>query len=230
MTWNFLILSLLFLIPGMLVYAVRPDLRTAIHRMSVCALPFALTERFFYPDYWEPRFLFDLADHIGFGLEDILFVVGLAAFTTTAYPAFFRKTYETQHVETGRVRVFRAVKILLLTFIGVGLVVALRIPMIYGSIVIMTIAFAGLCLIRHDLLVPGLLGGLVSLGIYTLLCWLFEWMLPGVFDLAWHTDQFLNLFIAGIPLEELLYGFTSGMIATVFYPFVFEIRYVSLKK
>ena len=68
--YPFLVLSLLFLIPGVLFYALRPDIRRLLRLTLLASLPFATTEFLFYPTYWEPRTLFDLVPRIGFGIED----------------------------------------------------------------------------------------------------------------------------------------------------------------
>lgn len=66
--YDFLVLAALCLVPGAVIAAGRPDLRPLMRRMSLASLPFAATEALSYPEYWHPRFLFDLADHIGFGI------------------------------------------------------------------------------------------------------------------------------------------------------------------
>ena len=219
MKYNFLVLAVLFLLPGALIFLLRRDLRRVIGVMAAWSLPFAFTEYFFYPEYWQPEFLFDLADVVGFGLEDFVFVVGLAAFTTTAYPFVFRREYVQLEaaVAPGRRAGFA---ILGVTFALVGVVFVLRIPMIYGSVGIMIAVTAALCARRRDLAAPGGLGGLTAMGVYGLLCLVFGFIFPDIFALAWNTDKFLNVFVLGIPVEELLYGFAAGAAATVFYPFV----------
>ena len=52
MEYNFLILTFIFWIPGILIYVLRFDLRRIIHLMAAFSLPFALTEWLFYPEYW----------------------------------------------------------------------------------------------------------------------------------------------------------------------------------
>ena len=79
--------------------------------------------------------------------------------------------------------------------------------------------------LRRDLLMPALTGGGLSLVIYSILCLCLQILSPDVFQLEWHTHRFLNLFVLGIPIEELIYGFVAGMIGTVFYPFVFRMRF-----
>jgi len=225
MAYNFLILSLFFLLPGTLIFMIRSDLRGAIVVMALCSIPFAFTESLFYPSYWEPKFLFDLADRIGFGLEDFLFVIGLGAFTSTAYAFFLGAHYEALgDVQPGTI-VKRYVAVMSTAFALILIVRFLDIEMIYGSFGIMLGVGGFIGLRRKDLIVPGLLGGLLSMFVYSLLSLGFAWIIPGVYNLAWHTEKFLNVFILGIPLEELIYGFASGVAATVFYPYAFYQRF-----
>jgi hypothetical protein len=100
--------------------------------------------------------------------------------------------------------------------------------MIYGSLVIMTVVSTAAWIVRPDLLWPSLCGGGLAMAVYTILCLAFAVLIPEVFSLTWHTDQFLNVFIFGIPFEEWLYGFCCGMAATWFYPFVTHQRFVRI--
>lgn len=225
MTYNFLILSLLFMIPGIIIYALRKDLRRVIHIMALCSIPFAFTERFFYPSYWEPVFLFNLIDIIGFGVEDILFVTGLAAFTSTSYAFCTKQFYLPIQKLNPKQIIYRCLMVLIPTFLLVGLLVLFGVRMIYGSLFIMVFISSIITLFRKDLFRAGLSGGFFSTVIYTLLCLCIALLFPDIFQLTWHTDQFLNLFILGIPVEEILYAYASGMIATLFYPFVFQLSF-----
>lgn len=220
MEYNFLVLSLLFLVPGGIIFVVRPDLRRVIGLMALCSIPFAFTERLFYPSYWEPRFLFDLADRIGFGIEDVLFVVGLASFTSTAYAFFTGARYRPVEQSSRPSLARRAGVVLGATLLLTGALAMARVPMIYGSLGIMLGVSGVLCVLRRDLILPALVGGLLSMMVYALLCLALARLLPRVFELTWHTERFLGRFVLGIPLEELMYGFGAGVAATVFYPYV----------
>jgi len=196
-----------------------------IHVMAFCSIPFAFTEHFFYPSYWEPVFLFDLADKIGFGIEDLLFVIGLSAFTSTAYAFFFGVRYCMINEFNLLSVIFKGLTVLVSAFLLIVLVVLLNIEMIYGSFGIMLGISCFIFIARKDLLIPGLIGGMLSTTVYSFLCLCLNALFPSIFKLTWHTDQFLNVFIMGIPLEELIYGFSSGVIATAFYPYVFSKRF-----
>lgn len=225
MSYNFLILSLLFLIPGLVIWFLRRDLRPVMLIMAACSIPFAFTESLFYPSYWEPRFLFDLADHIGFGIEDILFVVGLGAFTSTAYAFISRSLYEPMGRLAPRRVVLRCLAVFGVVFLLVAVIALLGIAMIYGSVVVMLGVAAFFCTRRRDLIKPTILGGLYTTAVYSVLCLVFMLLIPGVFQLTWHTEKFLNIFVLGIPLEEMLYAYGAGAAATSFYPYVLRRRF-----
>ena len=220
MTYDFLLLSLLFMLPGAVVFLARPDLRRGMGMCAMASLPFAATERFFYPEYWSPRFLFNFIDHIGFGVEDVLFVVALAAYMTTAYPFVFRKALQPRELGPLGPMVRRAaVFVLALLGLTTGLLL-LRVPILYGSFVAMLIGAGVMLVWRRDLVVPALLGAVLSTVTYAVVCLLYARLLPGVFGRVWHTERFLHRYVLGVPIEELAYGFCAGVAAAAFLPFV----------
>ncbi|MFO8084252.1 MAG: lycopene cyclase domain-containing protein [Desulfobacterales bacterium] len=229
MKYHFLLLSLIFAIPGVIIYWLRPDLRMVIRRLMLCSIPFAFTEFLFYPDYWKPEFLFDLANRIGFGIEDFLFVMGLSAFAGTVYPVVFQKSIRVHDVvSVGRI----AHRLVILALITIALTIVqiiLFVPMIYGSLITMLGVAAGITCFRRDLLVPLFLSGFLTTGVYISLCWMLLLFVPEIFRLNWNLDAFSATYVLGVPLEELMYGFAAGAVAGVFYPFVFSCRYVSYR-
>jgi hypothetical protein len=225
-TWNFLTLALLFALPGMLIWAWRPDLRRVIVRVIPFSLPFACTEFLFYPSYWEPAFLFDLGRRMGFGIEDIIFVAGLAAFTTTAYACGFNRAYAQLDSISFRSCCIRALWLFGLTGALLLMLLGAGIPVIYSSCLAMAAAALAMLWQRPDLIVPALLGGCISAATYFMLCLGAGAFLPGIFRNIWHTEKFLHIFIVGVPLEELLYGFSAGLVATAFYPYIFGRRFI----
>lgn len=229
MQYHFLILSLAFAVPGTLIYWLRPDLRIIIRRLILCSIPFAFTESLFYSDYWEPKFLFDLAARIGFGIEDFLFLMGLASFTGTGYAVVFRKAfYADLNVPGGYITL--RLSILALITIGLTLIqLMLSIPIIYGTFMTMVGIALGITWIRRDLVIPLFMGGLISTVVYFAVCRIVLLIIPEIFELNWNLEAFSAIFILGVPLEELLYSFGAGAIGSVFYPFVFSCRYVRWK-
>jgi hypothetical protein len=223
--YEFLVLSILFLAPGALVFARRPDLRPLMRWAALASLPFALTERWFYPEYWSPRFLFDLIDVLGFGIEDVIFVVALGAFTTTAYAFVFQRRLEPRGDRSTHRRL-RNTALLVLAVLALALsLLWLGLPMLFATVAAELLGAAAMVLLRRDLLTPVLLGGLIVTLVYGLLCAIFAQLIPGVFERIWHTEALIGRAIVGVPLEELLYAFASGAIATAAFPFVRDEAY-----
>lgn len=227
MKGDFLVLSLLCCIPGIFIYVCRRDLRTVIHTVSIVAVPFAFTERFFYPTYWEPFFLWDLANKIGFGIEDIIFVAGLGALTSTVYAFVFRKKFSDLSGKKRKTGALYSVAVLALAALLVVFARLTRVPMIYASLFIMFFISVGILYLRKDLILPAIIGGGITCMVYSLICILFSVLFKNVFHVVWHGEKFSNIFIMGILLEELLYGFAAGVAGTIFYPFITRRRFVS---
>jgi hypothetical protein len=229
--YNFLMLCLLFWIPAVLAYVGRPDLRRAMRLAALCSLPFAFSEFLFYPDYWAPTFLFDLGDRLGFGIEDFLFVSALAANAVSIYGVLSSRTYAPQDAQISPgAPLKRIASILALVLVLVVFAMKLSIPMIYGCIAIMTLISAALMILRRDLFLPALISG-IGLGVgYWILAAIYGWLYPGVFHTIWHTQALINVFLLGVPVEEILYGTTSGVAAVVFYGYAFGQRFVPLKE
>ncbi len=125
----------------------------------ITAIPFAFTESFFYPQYWEPVFLFNLIDYIGFGIEDILFVIGLAGFSSTSYAFVTNKKMISSN---SQMKWFTKLIIMFaLTFVAVFTVYILNIEMIYGAIVIMMMMSFAITIFRIDLIISSIFGVLL---------------------------------------------------------------------
>ncbi|MCX8043332.1 MAG: lycopene cyclase domain-containing protein [Desulfobacterota bacterium] len=228
MYYNFLIIATLFSLPGLIIWLCRKDLRPVITRMVPLALPFTFTEFLFFPDYWEPRFLFDLGERVGFGIEDFIFVAGLAAFTTTAYAVFNRKRYLPLEIINNAVIMKRCSSLFGLTVFLVATTVLLDIPIIYGSCATMMLVAAAIIAVRRDLLAPACLGALYSIATYYVVCVLCLIMIPDLFQTVWHSERFSKITVGGVPLEELCYGGAAGFCATVVYPYLFRMAFAPL--
>lgn len=218
-SYPFLVLSLLLLVPGGVIWALRRDLRGVMGWMALASLPFALTEWLFYPDYWSPPFLWGLVEVLGFGVEDVLFVVGLGAFSSTAYAFAFQQRYTAEAVVWRGVAA-RGGGLLGGIFLGVAAVAWLGAPMIYGALVLMGLGVGVMVWRRPELGAPSVAGCVIVAAVYTGLCLVFEALLPGVFATYWHTEALFDRFTLGVPVEEVLYAGASGASATAFYPFV----------
>lgn len=228
MRHEFLLLSLLFLVPGACFWLVRPDLRPLMARAVGISLPFATTEWLFYPEYWRPHFLFGLADRIGFGIEDVLFVSGLGAFASTAYAVAFRRTLVARGAPVSRPWL-RVAGVFALAAAAVAVQLVVGVPILYASVAAMVFVAGALLLARPDLVLPSALGALVSAVLYLGLCLVFGALVPGVFERTWRPSVLLPGRLLGVPLDEVLYGLGAGLGGTVVPAWAFGLGFAPLR-
>ncbi|RPI79467.1 MAG: hypothetical protein EHM45_02795 [Desulfobacteraceae bacterium] len=225
--YPFFSLDLLMAVPVLVLFLFREDLRRPMRRMALWSLPFALTECLFYPRYWDPPVLFDSIAYLGFSLEDFLFVALLGMLSAFSYAGLSRSGYKPLNpcfptkkmVRKGALIIGSAcLAAIFLVYWGLPAIYAAVGCMECGTILI-------LLFVRKDLRRPALYGGLATLAVYTLIALVLNLIIPGVFTRFWHTEELLNHYFAGIPIEELLYAFSAGFAATVFYPFVYSLKF-----
>lgn len=217
----FLFLALVVAIPGAFAYLLRADLRPPMRFAVALSLPFALTEPLFYPEYWRPAFLFDLADRIGFGIEDLLFVAALAAVSLASFPVAARRTFVP--VEGARRDRWHVARRLLgpcgVAALATGGLVLAGLPAIYAAPIAMVLAAARVAWARPDLVGPAVGGAAATTVVYHLACLSLAVASPQVFHTVWRTRELTGVFVLGVPLEELLYGAASGLAASSIVPY-----------
>jgi len=225
--YPFFCLDLLMAVPVLALFLLRKDLHRPMLRMALWSLPFALTEFLFYPRYWDPPVLFNSISYLGFSLEDFLFVALLGMLSAFSYAGLSRRGYEPfgpclltkKMVLNGFLPICGACLVaIFLVRIGWPALYAAVGCMGFGTILI-------LLFFRKDLCLPALYGGLATLAVYSLIALALNFLIPNVFERYWHTEELLNQYLNGIPVEEPIYAFSAGFAATVFYPFVYSLQF-----
>lgn len=226
MKHDYLVLSLMLVAPGALVLVLRPDLRRAVLLAAAASVPFAATERFFYGVYWTPSFAFDLVHLVGFGVEDVLCVTGLAASMTASYPVATRRRL----LDEGSLRASagRAAAAVTLTLALALALMASGIAPIFAAYAAMLTLVVGMVGARRDLLVPALVGGTLSALLYAATFLAYRALDPEFVARVWHTERLIHRFVVGVPVEELLYGWTAGTAGSIFYAYASGARFAPL--
>ena len=81
---------------------------------------------------------------------------------------------------------------------------------IYPAILCLAIGGITSSLCRPDLTVKRLVGGAAFLGLYSIFMLELVWLTPGYIPQVWNLSALSGVIVGGIPLEELLFGFTFG--------------------
>lgn len=179
---------------------------------SLLTATFGLTEPLFVPEYWNPPSLFNLAQATGFDIESLIFTFGIGGVAAVLYDALTRSSLEPVSLQEKQHHRRRLHGVMLLVPVGVfPTLYFLPWNPIYPGIVSMAAGALAAVICRPDLKVRTLIGGALFLLYYTLFMWALKWSAPGYIEHVWNLNALSGILIYGIPLEELLFGFSFGM-------------------
>lgn len=201
-----------FLVPWILLYALRPWDRVVMLRTSAFMALFGLTEPLFVPAYWNPPSLFELARRTGFDLESFIFAFALGGVGAVLYNGLTGK--EMAPLDDGERKHPRHrlhLITLLTTFVAFPILYVLPWNVIYASIAAMLVGTIAGLLCRPDLLRKTWVGGLLFLGFYTVFLFGLKWSAPGYIEKVWNLSALSGILLDGLPLEELLFGLSFGL-------------------
>ena len=206
-----LIWSSAFLLLWIVLFWASASQRGVMLRTSLYVALLGLTEPIFVPAYWNPPSLFELAQRTGFDAESVIFAFAIGGIGTVLYNAFTRRALvPVASAERGhpRHRLHRAA--LLVPFVLFVPLYFLRWNPIYPSITCLAVGAIASIACRRELARKTLIGALMFCGIYAVFLLGLRWLAPGYIELVWNLPALSGVLIAGIPLEELLYGLAFG--------------------
>jgi hypothetical protein len=201
-----------FLVPWALLYLTAASSRRHMVRVSAATSLLGLSEPIFVPKYWNPPSLFDLAQRTGFDIESFIFCFAIGGIGCVLYNAIARQDLrpvsgEERHSSRHR---FHALA-LMTPYLSFPLLYALSWNPIYPGIVALAIGAASTVGCRPELARKTLIGGVLFFALYTLFMAFLVVFTPGYIAQVWNLPDLSGVVIAGIPLEELAFGFTFGM-------------------
>ncbi|MEP7181924.1 MAG: lycopene cyclase domain-containing protein [Betaproteobacteria bacterium] len=214
MTFHYvwLLWSSAFLLPWVGLWLWAGPYRSTMWRASLATAPFGLTEPLFVPEYWNPPSLFELAQRTGFDIESLIFCFALGGVGAVLYNVVARRSLaplpSAEHVDV-RHRWHRVA--LLLPFVVFLLLYWLPWNPIYPAIAAMALGVIAGAVCRPDLATETLIGGLLFFFYYAVFMLALLWSAPGYIEQVWNLAALSGILVAGIPLEELVYGFAFGM-------------------
>ena len=192
--------------------------RRAMWCGSIFMAPFGLTEPFFVPEYWNPPSLFELAQRTGFDIESIIFSFAIGGIGAVLYNSLTRRHLEPVDPEVRHQSQHGWHRWALATpFVSFLVLLFLPWNPIYAGIAAMVLGAITSVLCRPDLKTNTLVGGVLFLAIYTLFLLGLKWSAPGYIEQVWNLKALSGVVIYGLPLEELLFGFSFGLVWTGIY-------------
>ncbi|MBI5155808.1 hypothetical protein HZA45_00885 [Candidatus Peregrinibacteria bacterium] len=212
----YFILSLILLFLWGMIFWLRADLRKKMIRASsIGGVAGILAELWYFTDYWKPPTLFGIAS---ISPEDFIVGFAITGIAMTAYDIVMHTTDRAG--ERPRQRAF-----LMLFLGGLFSLLIFGTGMKLNSCIVSEAAFIGaaliMCILRPDLLKVSLLSG-VLLGIlgFILYFFLFSWLAPEFWQTYWLlAGTRLGITIAGVPVTEIAWYASWGMLAGIAHNF-----------
>ena len=214
-----LIWSCAFLVPWIILYLFcNAQLRTQMWRASIYMAPFGLTEPLFVPEYWNPPSLFELAQKTGFDIESFIFSFAIGGIGATLYTSLMLKRIAPVDFEERHLGWHQWHKWALATpFVLFPTLYLMPWNAIYAGIAAMALGAFATVLCRPDLKANTLVGGILFFAMYTIFLLGLKWSAPGYIEQVWNFKALSGVIIYGLPLEELLFGFSFGLMWTGIY-------------
>jgi hypothetical protein len=201
-----------FLLPWTVVFVAWPALRRPMLWVSALTAPFGLTEPLFVPAYWNPPSLLDLAHRTGFDIESLIFCFAIGELAAAGYRVLAPVSEHALAPQARNSHLHRWHRSALASPILVfGVLLMLPWNPIYPAIAALFVAALASCLCRPDLWRNTLVGALLFLALYAVFLLGLKWLWPGYIQAVWMLGDLIAWRPLGVPLEELLFGFSFGM-------------------
>ncbi len=212
-------LGLLFIWLAIFFTLRRKESRKEMLIVSLWTSLVGFAEPIFIPEYWDPPSLFDLAQKTGFDIESIIFAFSIGGIAAVIYEAIFK----IKHRPVSLRERLRSIHKLHYFFLSLAPLTFLllwfftKTNPIYSASIAMFVGGIGAIICRRDLAKKILVGGIIFLGLYFTFFASFNWAFPGYIDQVWNFGAISGILILGVPIEELLFALTLGMLWSSLY-------------
>lgn len=203
------------------LYTRRPDVRKKLLAISIFGGITALvTSPFFLHDYWHPPLLFNLP----VGIEDFLFGFFAGGIASVLYEEFYGKRFARRKNNRHHWSLFTACCFILFLLFFLVYNLGYGINSVYAGVLVL-LAWALLIIYyRRDFLFDVVFSGVAFAFFYFLFFLLILHVFPEIVERFWKLENISGDFIAGVPLEELLWALSWGMVAGPLYEFFFGLK------
>lgn len=208
------------------IFYLRKDQRKEMLIFSSLAGFFAPLLAYIHTrDWWAPLTITKTV----VGVEDVLYAFFICGLAVSVYQFVFNKKF------SDGVRQDKKLVYLLLIGIGLFIPISLIFNSIYGFFVPAIITSIFMLYSRKDLINYALISGLIVVVLSIPSYLLIEYLTPGWIEATWFLENFSNIYLFKIPLEEFIWHFLAGASMSLVYKYwmgsseVKEVEFVALR-
>ncbi len=178
-----------------------------------------------FPGYWYPNTLFGIGEITGgYAIEDALFMFFAGGFVSFIYEFLFKEKIKFKKNNKNH---FRALVIsAILSFVYAGI---FNPNPIYPLIAFGVLGGFFICVERRDLIKHSIYGGVSFLTFYFIFFLIFNFIFPYFMNDFYNLGNLSGVLILGIPLEELLYALSFGLVWAPMYEYEHGVRNLKFK-
>src|SRR5438132_8713400 len=215
--YSYLVGVLIFGTAWAACYILGKKYRIEIRWGTLISTPMALTSLLFVPQYWTPPSLFDLDQKIRVGIEDFLWAAAVGGIASVVAEILLKEKLSVIR-KAARKRHFEPFVIVIVVFLGLEFWHPGK--TMYNAIIAFAVGAIVIAFLRSDLIPTMLFGALSFTGLYFALFLIFLFLYPDFIHRYYNIRTLLGIYIAGVPIEELLFAATGGAIWSVAYEYV----------
>jgi hypothetical protein len=170
------------------------------------------TEPIFVPTYWNLPSLFNLAATTHFDLESFIFSFAVGGIGSVLYEAMTNaKHHKIAAGEFKERRWLHFTSIISTPLVFTLLVLFTGLIPIYSASIALLVGSTAALVCRPDLAKNTLVGGFLYMGLYFVFFLCINLAFP-TFVYSWNLPALSGIVVVGVPLEELMFAFTFGML------------------
>ena len=221
--YAYLFLCLPFLIIWLILYMTNKSTRREQLSMSCIGLIAGpLSEIIYFKDYWLPKSALSLSvGHFPLMIEDILFGFAIGGIGAVIFEVLFRT--QLQKLSKKPKYTLNVFALLFIFFVVLKILLLFGINSIYASAFAFVVTAIPILFIRHDLFLNAIGSGISVMLIMFISYFILFHIVSNtqiLFKEQWLIyGTSLDLRFAGIPLTEMVWGFTWGFLAGPLYEF-----------
>jgi hypothetical protein len=219
--YSYLVGVALFWIAWLVCFIAGSQYRSEIRWGTLIAAPMALTSLLFVPQYWTPPSLFNLDQKIRVGIEDFLWAAAVGGMAAAIGEVSLKEKLQV-------LRKSRHTRHYLPAVIVVASFVALELwhpgKTMLNCIVAFAVGDIVIAFLRSDLIELMIVGAFNFTVLYFFLFVCVLSLYPEFVDRYYNHPNLLGIYIAGVPIEELMFAATGGALWSVAYEYVYGYR------